>query len=169
MEYVIDTHALRVRLAIDGRTHGLIAKDAKLPVGIIDDVLASGKAEKDVIEKIRLAVRPNMRFGTICPADLQENDKGTEKNHITILNKSTKEYIKRTIELSQKIQALCNEYSVMEVFTMIEEWKDHILYFLESSGFNLLELLDESMADVPEYVLNENGEVVEKAKEGIKQ
>lgn len=165
MQYVVDTHALRVRLAVDGRTMGIIAKDAKLPPETIKDVLSSGKAEKDVIDKIRLALRPRMFFSTICPPELQEADKpGTSINGITPeqaknLIRKDGDYIKRTIELSKKIEALCKEYSTMEVFDTINEMQFHILAYVEQSGFNLLELLDESMSGVPEFVLNDKNEL----------
>ena len=166
MEYVVDTYTLRVRLAIDGRTMGLIAKDAKMPPETIKEVLASGKAERDVIEKIRLAVKPTMRFNTICPKSLQaksnpgdKEPKSTRPSPEDII-KVLGDDIKRDIELSNKISALCEEYSAIEVFSIISEWQDHILSYIQESGFDLLELLDESMTDrAGSFYLDEKSEV----------
>lgn len=165
MEYVIDTHALKVRLAIDGRTHGLIARDAKLPVGIIDDVLNAGKAEKDVIEKIRLAIKPSMRFGTICPPAMQKNEKDPRIN--LLRDPELKKEIKRTLELERKLVALCDEYTAIDVFSMIQEWVSNILLFLTESGFDLMELVDEAAESNPCggcFDLDEKGEVIYKGE-----
>lgn len=160
MEYIVDTHALRVRLAIDGRTIGLIARDANLPIETIKNVLETGKADKNVIEKIRLAVKPKMYFSTICPKSLQAKNESISREESWLGNKEFYNDVKRNLEIQKRISDICKEYSTIEVFDTISEWQSHILNYVSESGFNLLELLDESMDDLaPGYELNEKGEV----------
>ena len=148
---VIDREALSERIMKDGRLLKTIADTAGVSYRELKNMLTEGTGYPRTIEKVRKVLRPKMRFSTISPDEMQpgyvEQNKilteQTPKNQDSIISLFSDD-IKRDIELSDKLVALCKEYSFLAVIRAISEFQDMILDYLDYSKFDLIELLDES-------------------------
>ena len=154
---VIDREALSERIMKDGRLLKTIADTAGVSYRELKNMLTEGTGYPRSIEKVRKVLRPKMRFSTISPDELQpgyvaKDNALTEQipKHQESIISLFGDDIKRDIELSDKLVALCKEYSFMSVIRAVYEFQDNILDYLDDTGFDLLELIDESLKRYPE-------------------
>lgn len=161
----IDVKALHKRLSNDNRCIKEIAKAAGISYTTFYLAYSRGSATIRTINKIRLAVNPRMNFFTISPEDIQpdhikkldaymktdfcESASGNE-----LSDESNFDYEKEVQfykALSDDFEKLCDKYSVFEVLSMASDIQSQILMYMRDSGFNLLELYDEAVKDIPHY------------------
>ena len=158
---VIDREALSERIMKDGRLLKTIADTAGVSYRELKNMLTEGTGYPRSIEKVRKVLRPKMRFSTISPDELQpgyvaKDNALTEQvpKHQEAIISLFGDDIKREIELSDKLMALYKEYSFMSVIRAVYEFQDNILDYLDDTGFDLLELFDESLKRYPEIDIN---------------
>ena len=159
---VIDREALSERIMKDGRKVMTIADSAGISYRELKNMLVEGTGYPRSIEKVRKVLHPKMRFQTISPDELQTNfnkitntpsaQEDTEAQK-KIREKRIKdlfgEEIQKSIELSDKIAELCNEYTFLEVVRTIVDFQDLLFDYLQDSNFDLMELIDESLKRYP--------------------
>ena len=142
---VIDKDALDKRIKKDGRSIPEIAKAAGISYETIYAMLRRGTATHRSINKLRLALNPRMFYQTLSPDSLQYKNTDKPSNN----NTEFKEMVKYTKALSKDFEMLCKKYSTLDVLSLAIDIQFQILSHLVDCDFDLLELHDEALQDIP--------------------
>ena len=157
----IDPYVLYERVKKDGRTPEQIDKAANVGKGMTRWLIGSKDhlASVWVIERIRLALRPQIRARYLY-------EKPAEAREYKFLDDEQKREFflsaeqKREFEVYDAVYDLCNKYSFSEVKDALSEIDCRYTAYLENAGLTLDEVLDEESRGLPE--VGYNGEVIER-------